>query len=306
MREPPDPALPRPRSPGAWLLAARPKTLTAAWAPVLVGTACAAAAGGLVPPVALAALAGASLIQIGTNFANDVFDFEKGTDDDRRLGPTRAVQAGLLSARQMRVGMAAAFGLATLVGAYLVAVGGWPIVAVGVASIASGIAYTGGPYPLGYNGLGDVFVMLFFGFVAVVCTTWLQTGALEPEAFVCAGGVGALATAVLVVNNVRDAETDVSTGKRTLVVRFGRRFGVLEYAAMFALAALVPAALVFGLGYGPIVWVASAVVLPGAVMTRTLAATRDGVRLNALLGRTAALLLVYSLVLSGVVVLGAP
>ncbi|MEO1087712.1 MAG: 1,4-dihydroxy-2-naphthoate octaprenyltransferase, partial [Acidobacteriota bacterium] len=151
------PAAPNPVK--AWILASRPPTLGAAVVPVAIGAAVAHAAGGLSLWPTLAALFGAIWIQIGTNFANDVFDFEKGADTEDRLGPTRAVQAGLLSARAMRRGMAVAFGLAFLAGLYLVTVGGWPILAIGVASILSGIAYTGGPYPLGYNGLGDVFVL---------------------------------------------------------------------------------------------------------------------------------------------------
>ncbi|MCB9520426.1 MAG: 1,4-dihydroxy-2-naphthoate polyprenyltransferase [Myxococcales bacterium] len=300
----PAPKLPRPGSPGAWLLASRPKTLTAAWAPVLVGTAIAHAAGSARLDVALAAMAGASLIQIGTNFANDVFDFEKGADDADRLGPTRAVQAGLLGPRQMRAGMVVAFALALAAGAYLVAVGGWPVVAIGVASIASGVAYTGGPYPLGYNGLGDVFVMAFFGFVAVVATTWLQTGTIEPAAFVCGAGVGGLATAILAINNLRDAATDVRAGKRTIVVRFGVAAGRAEYAVMVALAAAVAPALVFGF-HAPVATFASWLALvPLAAAARALYQPQTGPQMNALLARTAALLFVYSVLLSAGLALG--
>ncbi len=298
-------ALPKPGSLRAWLLACRPKTLTAAWAPVLVGTACAIAADGFAPVVAAAALLGSSLLQIGANFANDVFDYEKGADDETRLGPTRAVQAGLLTPTQMKVGMAVCFALATVVGVYLTAVGGWPIIAIGLASIASAIAYTGGPYPLGYNGLGDVFVMIFFGFVAVCCTAWLQAGFVPASSIACGAGVGALATAILVVNNVRDASTDVLAGKRTVVVRFGVRAGLWEYVGTMVVAFAVPLVLL-ALGFTP--WVLlGCVTLPiGIALTRRMFATNDGPTFNALLAKTAALLLVYSVTLAAGVVLGAP
>lgn len=298
-------ALPEPGSLRAWLLACRPKTLTAAWAPVLVGTACAIAADGFAPWVALAALAGSSLLQIGANFANDVFDYEKGADDETRLGPTRAVQAGLLTPGQIKIGMAVCFALATLVGVYLTSVGGWPIVAIGLASIASGIAYTGGPYPLGYNGLGDVFVMIFFGFIAVCCTAWLQAGHVPPSSIACGAGVGALATAILVVNNVRDASTDVLAGKRTLVVRFGRRAGLWEYVATIATAFSVPLVLL-ALGFTPWVLIGLATLPLGVALSRRMFVTTDGPTFNGLLAKTAALLLLYSVTLSAGVVLGAP
>ena len=219
-----------------WVLAARPATLTAAVVPVAVGTACAHAAGGVEWAPALAALLGAIWIQIGTNFANDVYDAEKGADTEDRLGPTRAVASGLISAAAMRRAMVVAFGLATLCGVYLAWVAGWPILAIGVASILSGIAYTGGPYPLGYNGLGDVFVMIFFGFVAVCGTAFVQRLDVPLVAVVASVPVGALATAILVVNNLRDRETDTVAGKRTLAVRFGRRGAIAEYAILIGLS----------------------------------------------------------------------
>ncbi len=237
MSEPVTPAAPsRAR---IWWMACRPATLTAALVPVLVGAAVswrAVGPGAMRWPALAAALFGAMMIQIGTNLANDVFDHEKGADTAERLGPTRVTQAGLLTPAEVRRGMVVAFGLATLAGVYLVAVGGLPIVVVGLASIASGVAYTGGPYPLGYNGLGDVFVFVFFGLVAVSGTAWVTTGTVPLLSVLAAVPVGAIATAVLVVNNVRDRETDVRAGKRTLVVRLGRRFGTVEYALLWALA----------------------------------------------------------------------
>jgi len=230
----------RPGSPRAWVLAARPQTLPLGAIPVAVGTACAIAAGAPRWGAAVAALVGALAIQVGTNFANDVFDFEKGADTGERLGPVRAAQAGLLTPGQLRAGMLAAFAVAMAAGCYLVAVGGWPIVAIGLASIASGIAYTGGPYPLGYHGLGDLFVLAFFGFVAVCGTAYVQLDAVPPLAIWAAIPVGALATAVLAVNNARDRDTDARAGKRTLAVRLGHRGALAEYALLLAAAYSVP------------------------------------------------------------------
>jgi 1,4-dihydroxy-2-naphthoate octaprenyltransferase len=238
------PALPSPGSRRAWILAARPATLGAAVVPVAVGTAVAHAAGGLAWGPALAALSGSICIQIGTNFANDVFDHEKGADTEERLGPPRAAALGLLTGRQLYTGIAVVFGLALLCGVYLTAVAGWPVVAIGVASLLSGLAYTGGPYPLGYHGLGDVFVMAFFGFVAVCGTAFVQLGHVPELALWASVPVGALATAILVVNNVRDRETDVVAGKRTLAVRFGRRGALGEYLALLVLSYAVPVLLV--------------------------------------------------------------
>ncbi len=228
----------------AWVLCARPQTLTAAAVPVLVGSAVALRVGGFRFSPALAALFGAFAIQIGTNFANDVFDHEKGADTDARLGPPRAVAAGWLTASAVRRGMVVAFGVATLAGVYLVHDAGWPVVAIGVASVLSGIAYTGGPFPLGYHGLGDLFVLLFFGFVAVVGTTYVETHQAPLLAWYAAIAVGALATAILVVNNLRDRTTDEVAGKRTLAVRLGRSGALAEYVGLLLLAYAVPVALV--------------------------------------------------------------
>lgn len=274
-----------------WLQAARPATLTAAIVPVLVGTAVAHATGSLRWDTALAALLGACAIQIGTNFANDVFDAEKGADTEARLGPVRAVASGLLSARAMRVAMIATFALAALVGSYLVWTAGWPIVVIGVLSIASGIAYTGGPYPLGYNGLGDVFVMLFFGFVAVLGTVFVQTAQLPLLGWLASIPVGAIATAILVVNNVRDRETDVLAGKRTLVVRHGRRFGELEYGGLLLLAHLTPLAMAaLESSPWPLLPLSSA---PQAIALVRRLRTEEGAPLNATLAATAKHLLVF-------------
>lgn len=294
-----------PGSAHAWLLAARPATLPAAVVPVAVGTACAHALGGARPGPALAALLGSILIQIGTNFANDVFDYEKGADTETRLGPVRATQAGLLSPRQMRAGMILAFFLATLAGVYLTAVAGWPVIVFGVASVLSGIAYTGGPYPLGYHGLGDVFVMIFFGFVAVCGTAFVQLGHVPALAVWAAVPVGALATAILVVNNVRDREADALCGKRTLAVRFGRAAALGEYALLLAGAYAVPV-IVAATGLASPYVLLPLLTLPvGIARMRALlgAGAADGPAHNRLLMQTGQLLLVFGVLFAAGLVL---
>jgi len=292
-----------PGSARAWLLACRPATLTAAIVPVIVGSAVAHALHGFRLAPALAALFGAILIQIATNFANDVFDHEKGADTEERLGPTRATAAGLLTPRQVRAGLGFTIALTALPGLYLVSIGGWPIVVVGVASVLSGIAYTGGPYPLGYHGLGDLFVFVFFGLVAVCGTAFVQIGSIPPLAILASVPVGALATAILVVNNVRDRETDVKAGKRTLAVRFGRRAGLVEYAALFALSYATPVACVAWLGRS--LWTLLPLAsLPVAILLTRSLASLEGRPLNAVLARTAMLLLLFGVLFSVGLALG--
>ncbi len=282
----------RPGSFRAWVLAARPPTLFAAVVPVLVGSACALAAGAFRPLPALAALVGALLLQIAANFANDVFDYEKGADTAERLGPVRAVQAGLLTPESVRRGLWVTLGLSLLVGVYLTAVAGPAIVIIGLASMLAAVAYTGGPYPLGYHGLGDVFVMLFFGFVAVGGTTFVQAGTVTPLSLYAAVPVGALATAILVVNNLRDRETDARAGKRTLAVRLGERGALIEYVTLLSLAYAVPLAL-YASGRAGIGALAPLLTLPlAAALVRKVARER-GRALNPLLARTAKLLFVH-------------
>jgi 1,4-dihydroxy-2-naphthoate octaprenyltransferase len=275
-----------------WISAARLRTLPAAVVPVVVGTAVVAAVGTIAWGPALAALAGALAIQIGTNFANDVFDAEKGADGPDRLGPLRAVSAGLISAAAMKRAMIAAFAIATAFGGYLTLVAGWPVVAIGVASVASGIAYTGGPFPLGYHGLGDLFVMIFFGFVAVCGTAFVQLGAVPALAVWAAIPVGAIATAIIVVNNLRDRDGDARVGKRTLAVRLGRRAVLVEYAALLAIAEAVPA-LLAGLHRAPWLLLPLATVPLAIARCRALVAARSGPVFNALLAATGQLLLVH-------------
>jgi 1,4-dihydroxy-2-naphthoate octaprenyltransferase len=227
----------------AWIHACRIPTLSAAIVPVLVGTVLAWRHGHLEPVTAFAALVGAVAIQIGTNLANDLYDYGKGADSPARIGPPRVLARGWLTPDDVRTGMVVAFGLATSAGTYLVAVAGWPILVVGLGSIAAGILYTAGPLALAYMGLGDVFVFLFFGLVAVLGTYYAQARMLDPEAWIAAIPVGTLATAILVVNNLRDIDTDRAAGKLTLAVRVGRRATRVEFAALLGAAFIVPIAL---------------------------------------------------------------
>ena len=246
---------------------------------------------------AAAAGVGALLLQIFSNFTNDYFDFAKGADTSERLGPTRAMAAGLLSARAMRTGMVVVVSLAILDGAYLIVVGGWPILAVGAASLLAALLYTGGPFPFGYHGLGDLFVFIFFGLVAVAGTYFVQAGTLSAKVLFAAAPVGALITAILVVNNLRDIETDARAGKRTLAVLIGARNTKLQFAILLTLAYAAPFVLWLGFGHGP------AVMLPLLSLPLGIKRTHSiyratGMELNLLLAATAQLSLIFSLLLS--------
>jgi 1,4-dihydroxy-2-naphthoate octaprenyltransferase len=277
----------------AWFFAARPRTLVAGAVPVAVGSAVAAHDGRFAPLPALAALLGALLIQVGTNLTNDYYDFKRGADNADRLGPPRATQQGWLAPRAVLTGALTCFALAVLVGLYLVAVAGPVLVAVGLVSIAAGYAYTGGPFPLAYNGLGDLFVLVFFGFVAVCGTYYVQAQTVSPMALVAAVPVGLLGVALLAVNNTRDAATDRAAGKRTLVVRFGAGFGKAEYLGAIAVSALVPVVMVVG-GASP--WVLLPLAsLPFAVAPTRLVLTQTGPVLNQALAGTAKLQMIFGL-----------
>ncbi len=280
-----------------WLMAARPKTLTAALVPVMVGTALAYGLGvGRWLP-AVAALVGAMLIQIGTNLTNDYYDFKKGADTEERLGPKRVTQSGLIAPGTVLASALLCFGLAVVVGIYLVVVGGWPIVAIGLASVLAGYAYTGGPFPLAYNGLGDVFVFVFFGLVAVPGTFYVQALTVGPAAWWAAIPVGAIGTAILVVNNLRDETTDTKANKRTLVVRLGSTAGKAEYVVLLVAAYATPVAM-WGLGLAS-PWVLLALLSAPVVvppLKRVLKA--KGAELNPALGGTARVQLVYGVLFS--------
>ena len=233
-----------------WLEATRPRTLPAAVSPVVVGSALAWHAGKFDGVAAGLCLLFALLIQIGTNFANDYYDFVKGADSAERVGPRRAVAAGLVKPETMRAAMIAVFAVAFVGGLSLIAWGGPWLLAVGVASIACGVAYTGGPWPLGYNGLGDVFVFVFFGLVAVGATFFVQAGEITFDALLAGAAIGLLAANILVVNNYRDAETDAAAGKRTLVVRFGRGFARRQFEFSLIVALVIPVVFFARGGYG--------------------------------------------------------
>ncbi len=280
-----------------WILAARPKTLPAALSPVLVGTALAWADGLFSPAPAMAATVGALLLQILSNFANDYFDFAKGADTSERLGPTRALAAGLLSAKEIRVGTAVTAALAVLVGAYLALVGGWPILAIGVASLLAAVLYTGGPFPYGYHGLGDLFVFVFFGLAAVCGTYFVQASTISAPVFLASVPVGLLITAILVVNNLRDIETDARAGKRTLAVLIGPRYTRLQFIVLLALAYLSTPVLWLIYGHGPTVLLPF-ISLPLAIRRAASMYTSKGRELNPVLAATAQLSLQFSLLLS--------
>ncbi len=252
---------------------------------------------------ALAALLAAVLIQVGTNLHNDAADYERGADRGERLGPLRVTQAGLLTPSQVRRGALVAFATAALAGLYLVWLAGWPVVVIGSASIAAGLAYTAGPSPLAYNGLGDLFVMLFFGFVAVGGTVYVQMGSVPPLAWWVALAIGSTITALLVVNNVRDVESDRAAGRRTLPVLLGRRAGVAEYGVLMATAHLVPLALpALGLtGSGALLALLTA---PWAARLTWRLVRLRGRALNGVLAGTALLVLVHAGLLSLGLLLG--
>jgi len=286
-----------------WLLAVRPKTLPAAAAPVIVGAAVAVGEGVFAPGPALAALIGALLIQCGANLANDLFDYQRGADTAERLGPLRVTQAGLLTPDQVLRGTLVTFGLAVLVGAYLVVVGGWPVVVIGLLSIAAAIAYTAGPFPLGYHGLGDLFVFLFFGLAAVAGTYYVQAGRVSGTALWAAIPMGLLATAILVVNNLRDVKTDRAAGKKTLAVRLGVKGARIEYLGLLIGAYGVP--LLMGLMGVTSPWVLLTwLSLPLTFPLVRMILGQTGSILNQALAGTAQLELIYGVLFSLGLIIG--
>jgi 1,4-dihydroxy-2-naphthoate octaprenyltransferase len=281
-----------------WIWAARPKTLGAAVAPVLVGTGMAVEAGMWHPLSAVLALLGAVLIQVGVNYHNDYADYVQGADTEDRVGPLRVTQAGLVAPETMWRATIFVFGLAVVSGLYLIYRGGWPILVVGVASIGAAIWYTAGRYSLAALGLADLFVFVFFGPVAVGGTYYVQALSLPPEVLVAGTGPGLLSIGILLVNNVRDVAEDRAADKRTLVVRFGRRFGIVAYGTCVIGALLVAKVLAFGLvGTETHLWAAAPLLLlPLAVRsTRRMAATTDPEQLNPLLGATGRILLLWAI-----------
>ncbi|MEX2446378.1 MAG: 1,4-dihydroxy-2-naphthoate polyprenyltransferase [Dehalococcoidia bacterium] len=281
-----------------WMMAIRPPTLTAAVVPVVVGTAVALNDGIRAPWAALAALVGALAIQAGANLANDLSDFRRGADHAGRIGPLRVTQRGLLTQAQVRRGIFVAFGIATLMGLYLTYVAGWPVIAMGLASMLAAVTYTGGPWPFGYRGLGEVFVFLFFGVMAVAGTYYVQAGSLTGDVLAASVPVSLTVVAILVVNNVRDIDTDRLAGKYTLAVYLGRRLARAELVVVVAGAYLAAAALWLAGGFSGWVllsWASvPAAVLPVAVVLRRT----EGPPLNAALRSMARLHLIFGLLLA--------
>ena len=278
----------------AWILAARPATLPAAVVPVLVGAAAALSEGsqfrGL---VFFATLVCAVLIQIGTNFANDYSDFVRGADHEGRLGPTRVTQSGLIDQTQVKRGILVAFGLAVLTGIYLAWIGGWPIILIGVLSVLSGLAYTGGPYPLGYHGLGDIFVFVFFGIIAVTGTAYLQSGHWSMLAFHLSIPIGLLVTNILVVNNLRDLQTDLAAGKRTLATRIGDRATRIQYALFTLTAYAIPLWLGLSDSSRRLMLLPLVTIFLGVRRSLAILRGTSGKDLNPILRRTGRLLLAF-------------
>jgi 1,4-dihydroxy-2-naphthoate octaprenyltransferase len=288
----------RPSAVRIWIMAARVRTLPASVAPVLVGTSLALGAGHFDPLAFVAALLGAVFIQVGTNLSNDYSDARRGADSEDRLGPVRVTAGGLVPPRQVLVATYLTFALAVACGAYLVAVAGPELLAVGAASILAGVLYTGGPRPYGYEGLGEVFVFLFFGIVAVVGSYFVQVQELPWQAFVCAVPVGLLASAILVVNNLRDIDSDRRAGKRTLAVRLGASRTRTLYTLMLA-GAFVSAPLPWALGSMTAWLLLTWAAIPLALrVARTVRTRTDGPSLNGALARSGALQLIFCLLYS--------
>jgi 1,4-dihydroxy-2-naphthoate octaprenyltransferase len=291
-------AAPPPSGVRIWLMAARVRTLPASIAPVLVGTALAGWAGTFHPLRFVAALIGAMFIQVGTNLSNDYSDARRGADTEDRLGPVRVTAGGLVPPSRVLVATYLSFGVAVLAGAYLIVVAGWELLVVGAASILAGVLYTGGPRPYGYEGLGEVFVFLFFGIVAVAGSYFVQVKHLDWEAFALAVPVGLVAAGILVVNNFRDLDTDRRAGKRTLAVRLGRQRTRVMFAGIIYLAYLLtPVTWVFGplRAWLFLPWLT----LPlAATVVRTVRNRTDGPSLNEALAQTGMLQLTFCMLLA--------
>ena len=278
----------------AWMLAIRLRTLPAAAAGVLMGAAMAWHDGYFRFDATLVCLFTALLLQIGSNLANDVFDFERGTDTAERLGPTRVTQAEMLSPRQVKIGMAVVFSLAALLGLYLAWLGGWVIIILGIAAIISAIAYTGGPFPLGYYGLGDIFVFIFFGLASVAGTYYIQAGSVSPAVWWMTIPPGLIITAILVVNNLRDIENDRKAGKHTMAVRLGEQGTKIQYLVCMVIAylILIPVAVT---GLIPWMTLLAWLSLPVAYQATQVVLTQKGRPLNMALAKTGQAALFFSL-----------
>ena len=285
-----------------WVIASRPKTMTAAIAPVLLGSALAYYEGAFDIITFFVILIAACLIQIGTNLTNDLFDYIKGADNNNRLGPKRAMQAGLILEPEMKRAIFIVFSLSICFGFYLALLGGWIIVGIGLLSILFAILYTGGPYPLAYNGLGDIFVFIFFGLIAVSGTYYLYTDYFSINSFILGSSAGCVATAILVVNNLRDIDNDKEYGKNTLAVYFGKKFTQFEYLLLMIIVYIIPIYISIDLGNKASIYIVY-FTLPICIRLIIDVFYKKNSMLNETLEATAKLLLLYSLLLSfGIVV----
>ncbi len=286
-----------------WLLASRPKTLPAAAAPVVVGSAVAFWQDSFALVPALVTLLTALLLQVAANLANDVFDYYRGVDVPERLGPMRVTASGLLSPRQVVIGLVGVLGVACMLGGYLFTVAGWPILVIGLSAIIAALAYTGGPFPYGYYGLGDLFVFVFFGPVAVMGTHYIQALTVTRAAFWASIPIGLITVAILVVNNLRDIGTDRATGKRTLAVRLGVHGMRIEYLVCLILAYL--SLIGMGVLQSMPIWILLAYgTLPQAYFLVKMVFTQAGRPLNRALAGTGQLDLLFGLLFSAGLVLG--
>jgi 1,4-dihydroxy-2-naphthoate octaprenyltransferase len=278
----------------SWFLASRPKTLPAAVMPVFVGTAIEIHDGVFFAPAAIVALICSVLIQIGTNFINDLYDYLKGSDKKERVGPVRVLASGLISVNEMKIGIAIVFGSAFLLGLYLVYISDWVIFIIGILSLIAGYAYTAGPYPLAYNGLGDIFVFIFFGFVGTIGTYYIQTLEITPFVFWSSIPVGALITNILVVNNYRDIDEDKVAGKRTLAVMYGGRFARMQYLIFMIISYAILLVVYFTFKQSVLVFL-PLLTLPVAIKLIKMIFKTTGKELNETLALTAKLSALYGL-----------
>ena len=280
-----------------WIIASRPKTLIAAIAPVILGSSLAFQEDSFNLLLFTVILITAILIQIGTNLVNDLFDYINGADNEDRLGPDRALQKGLLSKSQIESAIFFIFTIAVVLGFYLALIGGWPIVIIGSISILFGFLYTSGPYPLAYNGLGDIFVFIFFGLVSVSGTYYLYTGNFYMDSIILGSSVGSISTGILVVNNLRDIHNDKKFEKNTLAVLLGKRFTQIEYLLLMIIAYLIPIYISFIFGWKSSLYIVY-FTLPIAIQLILQVFFKEGADLNKTLEGTAKLLLLYTLLLS--------
>ena len=280
-----------------WIIASRPKTLIAAIAPVILGSSLAFQENSFNLLLFTVILITAILIQIGTNLVNDLFDYINGADNEDRLGPDRALQKGLLSKSQIESAIFFIFTIAVVLGFYLALIGGWPIVIIGSISILFGFLYTSGPYPLAYNGLGDIFVFIFFGLVSVSGTYYLYTGNFYMDSIILGSSVGSISTGILVVNNLRDIHNDKKFKKNTLAVLLGKRFTQIEYLSLMIIAYLIPIYISFIFGWKSSLYIVY-FTLPIAIQLILQVFFKEGADLNKTLEGTAKLLLLYTLLLS--------